>query len=50
MVTNWNISKRYAGTGSNYPYLAKENEITNQDLIFIKQKLRISKKYGIKKE
>jgi nucleoid-associated protein YgaU len=34
--TLWNISKRYTGTGFNYPHVAKENEITNPDLIFIR--------------
>jgi LysM repeat protein len=48
--TLWNISKRYTGTGFNYLQVAKENEITNPDLIFIKQKVRVCKKYGIKKE
>ena len=48
--TLWNISKRYTGTGFNYPHVAKENQITNPDLILIKQKVRVSKKYGIQKE
>jgi nucleoid-associated protein YgaU len=47
--TLWNISKRYTGTGFNYPHVAKENEITNPDLIFIKQKVRVNKKYEINK-
>ena len=43
--TLWNISKRYTGSGFNYQQVAKENKISNPDLIFPEQKLRVSKQY-----
>jgi nucleoid-associated protein YgaU len=39
--TLWGISKRYTGSGFNYPDMAKDNEIDNPDLIFPKQKIRV---------
>ncbi len=42
--TLWDISKKYTGTGFNYMRVAKENEITNPDLIFPEQNVRVNKK------
>jgi chemotaxis signal transduction protein/nucleoid-associated protein YgaU len=39
--TLWGISKRYTGSGFNYPKLAEENEIEDPDLIFPKQRITV---------
>jgi nucleoid-associated protein YgaU len=39
--TLWGISKRYTGSGFNYPQLAEDNEIENPDLIFPKQRITV---------
>ena len=39
--TLWAISKRYTGSGFNYPRLAEDNEIENPDLIFPRQRITV---------
>lgn len=39
--TLWGISKKYYGTGSRYPEIAKANNISNPDIIHVGQKLLI---------
>ena len=39
--TLWGIAKRYYGNGSQYPKIAKANNIKNPDIIHIGQKLLI---------
>jgi nucleoid-associated protein YgaU len=39
--TLWDISKRYTGSGFNYPAVAEDNQINNPHLIYPKQKIEV---------
>lgn len=39
--TLWKISEKYTGSGFNYPDVAKKNKISNPDLIYPDQQVRL---------